>query len=132
MNPKRKTDSASPPSHKPNSVPRDVRLWNIALGLSLLSWSAFSFHTGSVDLWGRRLKIGHFHGGPAVLMALAGLCGALVLLSEVVDHYDTRNNESWYANFRWLLLRICWCFAAAALITHAILFFMGAPMGPKA
>jgi hypothetical protein len=53
----------------------------------------------------------------------AFVCGALVLLSVVVDHYDRRDNEAAYEWFGWLVVRFGWCFLAAALMSHLYLSF---------
>jgi hypothetical protein len=54
-------------------------------------------------------------------MAAAMLCGAIVLLSVVVDHYDRRDNEAAYRLFKWLAVRIGWSLLAASLISHLYL-----------
>jgi hypothetical protein len=117
--------------YKPNVVPRHARVWNILIATYLVCWGGFGLYASKVDLWGMRLRIAELQGSPALLMALAFICGALVLIAEVVDHYDKRNNEAAYKGFRRFLVRSGWCMAAASLLSHALLFFAGAHMASK-
>ncbi|QPF71689.1 hypothetical protein G8A07_01260 [Roseateles sp. DAIF2] len=76
-----------------------------------------------MSLTGRSLRIGILQGGPAWLMSAALLVGAVVLLSEVIDHYDKRNTERHYQLFRWIALHLGCCLAGAALLAHLYLGF---------
>jgi hypothetical protein len=96
------------------------------MGFYLMIWSGWGFYTDRISLWGHRIQIAELKSGPAWMMAAAFACGAFVLLSAVVDHYDERNNEQAYKAFRWIVIRIGWCLAAASLTAHVYLFFSGA------
>lgn len=76
-----------------------------------------------MDLHGARMRIAVFEGGPAWLIAAAFVVGALVLFSVVIDHYDTRNNESYYKAFRLGAQYLGWCLVASALIAHLYIGF---------
>ncbi len=117
--------------YQPNSVPKVTRVWNLLLALYLIGWGCLGLYTSSVDLWGRRIKIAKLQGGPAYLMAFALICGALVLIAEVIDHYDKRNNESLYAGFRWFLIRLGWCLAVFSLLSHVLVFLVGTHVETK-
>jgi hypothetical protein len=109
--------------YKPNVVPRGERIFNFIVGLLLFVFGLAGLITGHVDLSGRRIRIADLDGRPALLMAVAFICGALVLFTSVIDHCDKRNNEHHYQTFRWLATRLSWCLAAAALISYLITGF---------
>jgi hypothetical protein len=121
--------SNSPSKFVANNVPRRVRVWNTVMALYLIAWGALGMYQNQIDLVERRVRIAVLHDGPAWLMAMAFVCGATVLLSVVVDHYDRRNNESAYRAFRWVAIRLGWCLVAASLISYVYLFFVGAHLG---
>ncbi len=89
---------------------------------------AIALYQNQVDLCSRRVCIVVLANSPAWLMVAAFACGALALVAVIVDHYDRRRNESTYEAFRWIVIRLGWCLAAAALVTHLYLFFTGAHM----
>jgi len=111
-----------------NAVPRHMRVWNTVMAVYLLAWGALGLYQSRIDLTGRRVRIAVLQDGSAWLMAAAFVCGALVLLSVVVDHYDRRDNERAYRAFRWAAVRLGWCLVAASLFSHVYLFFAGAHM----
>ncbi|MFT6330479.1 MAG: hypothetical protein ACJAYN_002423 [Bermanella sp.] len=45
--------------------------------------------------WVRRVSV-TLSGFPALLMFMAILCAVTVLVTEIIDHYDTRENERTY------------------------------------
>lgn len=110
-------------SYKPNAVPRRERVANAFLAVVLLAYGVAGLFTAHVDLSGRRIRIAVFKGGPAWLMAAALLVCAAVLLSAVVDHYDTRNNERCYRAFRRGGAVLGWWLVAAALVSHLVVGF---------
>ena len=96
------------------------------MALYLLAWGGWGLYRNGLVFSVRRNVIAEFHDGPAWLMVGAFVCGALVLLSVVVDHYDRRDNELIYRTFRWIVVRMGWCLFAASLASHLYLFFSGA------
>ncbi|MCC6073309.1 hypothetical protein ACFSQU_06205 [Massilia sp. GCM10020059] len=115
--------SAKSKRYEPNVVPKAERVTNILLALVLLVVAAIAFFTGRLDLSGRRLRWGVLEGGSAWLMASAFLVAALVLLVAIIDHYDRRDNETYYRAFNWAAPRLGWCLAGSALITHLYIGF---------
>jgi hypothetical protein len=112
------------PAYVPNRVPLVERIFNICLAATLLAYGSYGFYADRLNISRRRSLLVALRDGPAWLLAAAMVCGALVLLSVVVDHYDRRNNEVAYKVFRWLAVRVGWSLLAAALISHLYLGFL--------
>lgn len=85
--------------HIPNQVPLDKRLWSTAGAIGLLLWGGYGLYVNDLVIPLRRRRDIHLHDEPAILMFAAFMCGALVLVSVIVDHYDRRNNEHKYEKF---------------------------------
>ena len=85
--------------HVPNQISSDTRIWNLVISIGLLAYGGYGIYIN--DLWvpGRRRRGFHLSDEPALVMYAAFICGCLVLLSVVVDHYDRRNNEHKYKAF---------------------------------
>jgi hypothetical protein len=109
--------------YQPNEVPRAERVFNVVLGLFLLTYGTAGLLNHSLKFSSRGRVLLWLKNGPAWLMALAFILGSLVLLSVVLDHYDRRNNEHHYRTFRHMATRLGWCAAAAALVSHLYLGF---------
>ncbi len=84
-------------NHVPNQIPLDKRVRNLLLSVALLAYGGYGIYMN--DLWipGRRGM--HLTDESALIMFAAFVCGSLVMLSVVVDHYDKRNNEQKYKAF---------------------------------
>ena len=68
--------------------------------MTLLGWGGYGLYVNDLIIPMRRSNEDlHLHDEPAFIMFAAFLCGALVLLSVVIDHYDRRNNEHKYKDF---------------------------------
>ncbi len=106
--------------HVPNHIPKRERRRNIALSLALLTYLAWSAHTGHAHLPSKRGP-GIDFTGPSLWPALAAMAfAALNLLAIVVDHYDTRPNERYYRRFAFWSQVSAWLsfLLALALYTH--------------
>lgn len=57
--------------------------------------------------------------GQIVVMAIACACAVANLLAEIVDHYDRRNNEHRYADFRQYTFWAGWLFFIVALLARS-------------
>lgn len=82
----------------PNRIPFRKRVLNIFLSLILIIYGSHGIYTNDLYIIGKRGGL-HLHDGPAFMMFAAFLCGSLVMLSVVIDHYDKRNNEQKYKSF---------------------------------
>jgi hypothetical protein len=109
--------------YKPNVVPSGDRIFSIILGFGLIAYGVVGLMTARLNLSGRRVRLPVLEGGSAWLMSAAFIVGAVVLFSVVLDHYDSRNNEKYYKGFRWFSIRLGWCLAAAALLSHLYMSF---------
>jgi hypothetical protein len=82
----------------PNAVPGRRRAMNALGSVALLAYAAYAVYADDFLMPGRRTDL-HFHGVSAWLAAAGCLMIALDLVSQVVDHYDRRANESTYERF---------------------------------
>lgn len=53
-------------------------------------------------------------------MAAAVLCAVTVLLSAVVDHYDTRDNGAAYRRFAARGYQAAWTLGVVAMLLHGV------------
>ncbi|MFT4807336.1 MAG: hypothetical protein ACI9LX_000653 [Paraglaciecola sp.] len=83
----------------PNDIPINERILNLVISVSLLTYGLYGFYKGEIYIPGKRGDGMHLYG-EAVWIMLAGLiCGAIVFISVVLDHYDQRDNEHKYYKF---------------------------------
>ena len=81
--------------YKPNFISFDERTFNVIASIVLFIYGGYGIYINDLKL---RRRI-HLHDDPALIMYGAFLCACLVMLSEVIDHYDKRNNEHKYQIF---------------------------------
>ena len=95
----------------------------LGLSLLLIAYSILGLAIDDIYSPGKRANPGlHFHGVPALLLGAAMLTAALNMLSVVIDHYDTRDNEINYKQFaRWTQI-VGWCLVALAVILKFSVF----------
>ena len=98
------------PDYTPNHVPLGLRLFYLALSLGLLAYGTFGLWTDDLFIPAKRGPGTHLHGLAAWLMFAAMACAALNMLSVIVDHFDTRNNETNYRRFARLAFWAGWVF----------------------
>jgi hypothetical protein len=107
--------------YRPNKIDPSTRMWSIFLSVSLLVYGTVGVFIDDIYVPGRRTRGAHFHGEPAWLIYAAMVCAALNLLSVVVDHYDTRNNEINYKRFAKFTYYLGWgLFVLGVLLDLAV------------
>jgi hypothetical protein len=109
------------PIHIPNSIPLSQRFWSALGAGALILWGGYSLYVNDLVIPLRRRKDIHLHDEPAFLMFAAFICGALVLISVIIDHYDERNNEHQYKKFSETLKTVGWFLFGAALLLHMMM-----------
>lgn len=80
----------------PNEIPLTNRLSNSFFSLGIFLYGSFGLYIN--ELWvplGKRISI-VLTGISAILMFVAILCASVMMIAEVVDHYDKRDNEHKY------------------------------------
>jgi hypothetical protein len=111
------------PDWKPNSVSLTDRLFSVVLALSLLAYGASGLVQNKFLVTPPKSRIGLvLSDRPAWLLAASLFVGAAVACSVVIDHYDKRNNESWYRLFRRVAISVGFCLLLAALVSG---FYVG-------
>lgn len=99
----------------PNAIDRKMRIGNIAASCFLLAYGIYALVNDDFYVPAKHGGT-HFYG-LAAWLAFASLCCVVVgLISEVVDHYDRRNNELTYAHIAAVSQWFAWTFFAAAVI----------------
>lgn len=83
----------------PNKIPFKERMMNKILSIILLAYGGYGIYINDLYISGKRGNGVHLHDEPALVMYAAFICGCLVMLSVVVDHYDERDNEKKYKRF---------------------------------
>jgi len=101
--------------HIPNNFSVGERVRNTVLAMVLLAYGAYGLYLDDLYIPTKRGGI-HFHGPGAWMMYGALVCSAAIALALVIDHYDRRNNEHRYENFKSMASFIGWCFFGAALL----------------
>ena len=95
----------------PNSIPPGVRTAHTILAIFLLAYGAAGVSLGALYRPGTRFVAPKWLYGPeAWAMYAAMICGVLVLVSVIVDHYDRRANEREYRLFAALFHALGWGF----------------------
>lgn len=114
----------APSDYQPNAVPRGTRLGRTAAALFVLAYAVYGLLIDDlvIELPVRKhLPLGgalHLHGAVAWTMAAAMLCAVAVLLSAVMDHYDTRDNEAAYRRFAARGYEAAWTLGIVAVLMH--------------
>ncbi|MBL8992875.1 MAG: hypothetical protein JNM63_06010 [Spirochaetia bacterium] len=114
----------NPKRYQPNRMPLGRRIVYFLFSLFAIGWAVHGLagndllcsFQGRNPLHANKLTDYHFHGPAAWLMAASIICVAISFLTEVVDHYDKRNNESVYdrVGFFFLAAGIVFCALGAA------------------
>lgn len=108
--------------HIPNDIPLNQRFWSLLGAILLLVWGGHGLLKNDLVLPLRRRADLHLHDESAYLMFAAFVCGALVLLAIVIDHYDRRNNEHHYQRFSRTMSKVGWWLFGSALLLKLILW----------
>lgn len=105
----------------PNEVPLKARLYAVGAALLIIAFGSYGLHANEFVLglkrgrWSRATEL-HLHDVSALALFIALIFGAAVLILEVVDHYDRRDNEHVYH-------------ALAIAFTHCGLIFLAFALG---
>jgi hypothetical protein len=122
--------------YTPNHISLEARAWYLVLSSLLIIYAGTSLAADDLFLWlpGTRrspdLSI-HLHGVPAWLAGASIFSAAATLLSVVVDHYDTRNNETNYRLFAKVCMAAAVAFLVAALLSDWFVFKSGSYVGGR-
>jgi hypothetical protein len=112
------------PGYIPNRIPGSERFINVLYALFILALGVLGLFYGELLLPGKRTSgptgVG-LQGLPAWCMYGAMVCAICVLLSSVVDHYDSRDNEVNYRRFA-QVGKVCgWSLFFLALVLYVLM-----------
>lgn len=98
------------------------RVENIIGSIFFVAYGAYGVWSNDLHLaFGRRSPGIHLHDIAAWLMFAASICGCVVLLTVVVDHYDQRNNETNYKKIADVLKKSGIAFAILSILAWALM-----------
>jgi hypothetical protein len=110
--------SQLPGTWRPNRISFAERTFNIVLSIILLIYGAVGLINDRLYVPGRWTAGVELHGLPASLMFGTISCAAIALLSVIVDHYDTCDNERRYKQFARSFQLIAWVLCGAAGLSY--------------
>ena len=84
----------------PNSLTKREIIENIIFTVLLISYGVYGFYSGELLIPISKYESTYVYGKGILVANLAFLCGCLHMLSHIVDHYDKRDNEIYYHEFR--------------------------------
>ncbi|MCB1614897.1 MAG: hypothetical protein KDI30_02680 [Pseudomonadales bacterium] len=102
-------------SYIPNKISLFERILNSVCSVLMLVYGSYGIYINDFFVLAKRGSGIHLHDESALIMYGAFVCGALVMLSVVVDHYDERDNEHRYRVFGTVLKYIGWSLFTIAL-----------------
>ncbi|HRH06398.1 MAG TPA: hypothetical protein PK702_11305 [Burkholderiaceae bacterium] len=108
--------------YEPNKIDPVTRFWNIFLSTCLLIYGTVGIINDEIFIPGRRSRGALFHGEPAWVLYGAMICASLNLISVVIDHYDTRNNEINYKRFAQVTQYLGWGLFILALVLDSFVY----------
>ena len=108
--------------YTPNRIPSGERMVNTVFSAALLLYGAFGLAIDDLYIPGKRGHGVHLHGSPAWIMYCAFIFASLNLMSVVIDHYDTRDNEINYKVFARVTQVLGWILFFAALALDLYLY----------
>jgi hypothetical protein len=91
--------------YKANTIPLTKRLLNIAISVFLVGYVSYGLVVDKILIPSKRGDSMELHGVSAWVMAIAAFFCVANLIAVVLDHYDQRNNEKTYKQYRSLLYR---------------------------
>ncbi len=122
---RRRIDAIEGQLHVPNHIPRQERIANVLLSLSLLAYALFGLAHDDLFIPSKRSSGLHLHGAPMWVMAGAMVSAVASLLSVVIDHYDTRPNERLYRRFALGTQALGWALFLGAFALDAWVYKIG-------
>lgn len=84
----------------PNKVSRSQRIAYAVWAFVLVAYGTIGIAIDDIFVPGRRGNGIHLHGSSAWLMYGAIVLGSTIFIAEIIDHFDTRDNERWYQIYR--------------------------------
>ena len=101
--------------YQPNHIPAGKRLRLAIYSIALLLYGGHGLWRNDLYLPWPRHHGTHLHDVSAWTMFGAFVCGSLVMVSIVVDHYDGRDNEKTYQKFSDVCKDIGACLVALSI-----------------
>jgi hypothetical protein len=101
-------DPSRPSEYVPNQVPLSDRVWAAVFSAALVAYCIFGIAAGQMYVPGRGGNGVSVRGASAYLLCAAMVCGVLNLAALVADHYDNRDNEARYRDFRTWAMLVGW------------------------
>ena len=86
-------------NYVPNKVALSTRVFNALVSILLIGYCSFGVYRNDLYIPGKRGDGVHLTDNAAIVMSIAILCGVIVLLTQIADHYDKRDNEQKYYEF---------------------------------
>ena len=105
--------------YSPNKIPHKKIMFNTVFSVILILYGGYGIYVNDLYIPGRHgvsHRAIHLHDEAALLMYAAFICGCLVMLSVVVDHYDERDNEHKYQLFAKCFKFLGWGLFGASII----------------
>ncbi|MDO7085686.1 hypothetical protein WNY51_03745 [Pseudocolwellia sp. AS88] len=96
--PLRKVDSTG--IYIPNSLTKCEIIENLIIIILLISYGVYGYYSGELLIPISKHESAFIYGNSILIANLAFLCGCFYTLSHIVDHYDKRDNEIYYHEFR--------------------------------
>lgn len=107
-------------SYLPNKFSLSKRLWNTIASIFLIGYGGYGIINNDLYIPGKRNGGIHLTDAPAIMMYGAFICGVLVMLSTIIDHYDERDNEHKYKQFAKILKFCGWSLFGFALFFNLL------------
>ncbi len=104
----------------PNQISYGQRVTYILLSVFLLAYGIHGLIVDDLYIPGRHSRGMHLHGRAAVWMFVAMCYFVVMMLTVVVDHYDTRDNECSYRTFADFSKYLGMFFVAGAFVVGVI------------
>lgn len=105
-------------NYVPNTIVLKKRVVNFCVALAIIAYGGYGLYVD--QLWvplGRQVSV-TLTGIAAIFMFIAIICASIEMMTEVVDHYDKRDNEHTY-------YKVANLFKYASYVSFAIAIFTG-------
>ncbi|MFC3121429.1 hypothetical protein [Agaribacter flavus] len=110
----------------PNEIPKKNRVTNALFSVGIILYGGYGLHVN--ELWvplAKRISI-VLTGIPAILMFVAIVFASIMMIAEVVDHYDKRDNEHTYYKVALYFKNLAYAVFGIAVVLG---LFMGSRIG---
>lgn len=102
--------------YRPNRIALRARIAHSLLATFLIGYALLGVSQNELVVPSRRGGA-YVHGWTVIFLGIAMLSAAAVLLAVVVDHYDTRDNETSYRRIARTFQLIAWAFFVIAILS---------------